>query len=258
VSSPVWSPATVGARAPEGCVDEFEAAIRRFDRELVIEIDPHVAETTLQRLAAVRRDLREPLAGWTLDVDAHIARRAGDPRLIALLDQILRNRGLADLDREFTTTFASNPRSGEIVEGHAIVLAELGLCPYHGKIVRDARLFDGPGSKDRRAEHILVRAAFVQEVWSQLGRPAVTLYRGAAADGPLPTPHPGSFVSATFAKEVAEAHFQGGRTTQVAVLWRQVVPIARLFMTFLETAAMNQHYEEAEAILFADPANRAF
>ena len=29
-------------------------------------------------------------------------------------------------------------------------------------------------------------------------------------------------------------------------------------MTFLETAAMNARYREAEAILVADPANRAF
>ena len=35
-------------------------------------------------------------------------------------------RGLAALDRDFTETFVSNPNSGELVKGHAIVLAELG------------------------------------------------------------------------------------------------------------------------------------
>jgi len=65
-------------------------------------------------------------------------------------------------------------------------------------------------------------------------------------------------VSATFSREVAEAHFAGGPRTQVAVMWRQAVPPARMFMTFLETAAMNARYREAEAILLAEPANRAF
>ena len=65
-------------------------------------------------------------------------------------------------------------------------------------------------------------------------------------------------MSTTLSEAVAGGHFQGGPSTQVAVLWRQRVPSARLFMTFLETAAMNRQFKEAEAVVFGDPANRAF
>jgi hypothetical protein len=162
------------------------------------------------------------------------------------------------MDAGFAETFVSNPRSGELVKGHAIVLAELGLCPYRGTVVRDPDLFTGAWSKERRAEHLVARLAFTQALWAGLGHPALTLYRGAAADGPLPPRAAGSFVSATMSRAVAEAHFAGGPQTQAAVLWRQVVPLERVLMTFLETAAMNRRYQEAEAILVGEPGNQAF
>ena len=58
----------------------------------------------------------------------------------------------------------SNPHSGEMAKGHAIVLAEMGLCPYSGKVVRDRALFAGDGAKERRRAHILLRLAFTQEL----------------------------------------------------------------------------------------------
>ena len=43
-----------------------------------------------------------------------------------------------------------------------------------------------------------------------------------------------------------------------AAIWRQRTPVDRLFMTFLETAAHNERFLEAEAILIGDPASPAF
>ncbi len=86
----------------------------------------------------------------------------------------------------------------------------------------------------------------------------VTLYRGAAVDGPLPPPSASSFMSATFSSEVAAAHYEGGASTHTAVLWRQRVPVTRLLMTFLETREMNRRFLEAEAVLIAEPGNGAF
>jgi hypothetical protein len=125
-------------------------------------------------------------------------------------------------------------------------------------VVRDSALFDGAWCKHARGQHIAARLAFVEEMWSSLGCEAVTLYRGAAVDGPLPEAVHASFVSSTFSREVAEEHFEGGPTTRTAVLWRQSVPITRLFMTFVETREMNRRFREAEAVLLGDPANRAF
>ena len=246
-----------GAVAPPGTVAELERALGRFERELVIDPDPAALLETLRRIDRVRRDLRPELPG-RVDVAVRVRARAGDPELFALLDEFTADRDVADLERRFTSAFVSNPRSGEFVKAHAIVLAELGLCPYRGQIVRNPDVFEGAGGKERRAEHLVARLAFTLELWSRIGEESVTLYRGAAVEGPLPEPSPSSFVSATFSREVAAAHFEGGPAATTAVLWRQRVPITRLLMTFLETREMNGRFREAEAVLIGDPANRAF
>jgi hypothetical protein len=187
-----------------------------------------------------------------------IVRREGDAELFGLLERYLVEHDIADIDRQFSETLASNPNSGEFIKGHAIVLAELALCPYRGKIVRDPELFKEPWSKPERANHLLARLAFTQALLSGWGHKTVTLYRGAAVDGSLPPRAPASFVSATFSKALATEHFEGGPSTQTAVLWRQEVPVSRLLMTFLETPAMTGRFNEAEALLLGDPENRAF
>jgi hypothetical protein len=52
--------------------------------------------------------------------------------------------------------------------------------------------------------------------------------------------------------------FDAGPATRVAALYRQDVSIERLFMSYVETAAMNRRFQEAEALLLADPRNLAF
>ena len=244
-----------GRRAPHDVVAALADAARRFDRPGDVACDAGARAATLRRIGDTRARARAWLTD-EVDVDRAFARREGDPRLFAALDGYLAERGLAGMEREFSRVFVSNPGSGEVVKGHAIVLAELGLCPYSGKVVRDPGTFAGEWAKPRRAEHLLARMAFTQELWS--GRADTPLYRAAATDGPLPERRPGSLVSATFSREVAEAHFAGGPSTRVAVLWRQALPLDRLLMTFLETEAMNHPYREAEAVLIGDPANRAF
>jgi hypothetical protein len=247
--------------ADELAVAELERAVERFDRSLSIDCDPAARLQTLGRIAAEATRLRAWLTGQDaggVDVARCVERRSGEARLFDLLEEAMDGCGVGELERHFSRTLVSNPRSGELVKGHAIVLAELGLCPYRGGIVRDARLFDEPFSKARRAAHVVARLAFTRALWSVLGQEDVVLYRGAATDGPLPERSHSSFVSATFSGEVARAHFEGGPSTHTAVLWRQRVSVARLFMTFLETRAMNERFNEAEAVLIADPANRAF
>jgi hypothetical protein len=247
--------------ADAGVVAELERAADRFDRALAIDCDPGARLATLERIARERTAFRERLtleAAAGVDLAGCVERRSGDERLFSLLEDAMARHDVAELERRFSTTFVGNPRSGEVVKGHAIVLAELGLCPYRGKIVRDPGLFDEPWSKARRAWHLIARLAFTQALWGALGREDAVLYRGAAVEGGLSDPLPSSFVSATLSREVAMAHFEGGPTTQSAVLWRQRVPLGRLFMTFLETRAMNDRFREAEAVLLGDPANRAF
>ncbi len=250
---PLWDVARfqfapTGARAAPTAVGQMRAAIEQFDRELLIEPAPGAAADTLARVAAAR-ELVPPTPELVLDSPT------GDPRLFELLEHHMAALGLSELDRRFTEVFVSNPSSGETVKGHAIVLAELGLCRFAGKAVRDPGLFAGEWSKPRRAEHLLSRMAFVQELFARSGLHEVTLYRGAAVTGPFPERAPASFVSATFSRAVAMEHFESAQT---GVIWRQPVPVTRLLMTYLETRAMNQRFREAEAVLIGDPGSRSF
>ncbi len=124
--------------------------------------------------------------------------------------------------------------------------------------MRDPHLFDGDWSEERRAEHVLARLGFVRAMFRAAGHDQVWLYRGLTSEGPLRVPPARTFVSTTFDRAVAESIALQGPATVVSVLIGQLVPVDRVFMTFIETAALNRVYHEAEAILLADRRNRAF
>ena len=219
-----------------------------------------MATRTRRCVAEQRGRIRRALRSHDLRIDlqACVERRQGDPRLYEELARYLAAQDLLDLDRRFCESLVSNPGSGELIKGHAIVLAELGLCRFEGTVVRDPGLFEEPWSRHRRAEHLIARMALVQELWaSGVGQP-LTLYRAAAVDGALSSNRPASFVSCTFSEQVADAHFAGGATTRSAVKWRQAVDTEHLLTTFLETEAFNDRFKEAEAVLIGDPSNPVF
>jgi len=248
-----------GPEAPDDVVAAMREVVTALDRPLTVPADPDARARALRRLSEERIHAQRWLddAGVTaVDLDPLVRTRSGDPALCALLAGYLRERRLEDMEADFAETYVSNARSGEVVKGHAIVLAELGLCPFSGTVVRDASLFHGRRAKDRRAQHLLSRMGFVQALFHRATPTDLRLFRGLGVDGPLPPPRPASFVSATFSFDVAIAHFHADRAT--AALYRQRLPVDRLFMTFVETSAMNRQFREAEAVLIGDPDNRAF
>lgn len=241
-------------------VQELERSVAELARRIQIPVVVEARERTLLDLASERRRVHPAIAAEPALRELVLARcvqeRSGSTAATALLQGLLEDTGLADLERDLSSTYVSNPGSGEIVKGHAIVIAEMGLCPYTGKAVRDEAIFDGDGSRDHRRRHVLLRLAFLQELASILGLDTVDLYRGTAIRRLLEYRRPASLLAATFSREVAMSHFDSD--TDAAVLARQRVPVSRLFMTFLETPAMNDRYREAEAVLIGDPANPIF
>jgi hypothetical protein len=231
------------ASADAETVAALHEARRRFDRPLAIAAAKIERAKTSARIEAARARARPFFPG---------------PSPFAALEAFLEERGLATLEEAFAERFVSNASSGELVKGHAIVLAQLGLCPYAGKVVRSPDLFAADWSEDRRADHIVSRLGFVRELHALDGLDRVTLYRGLASDAPLTTPCARSFVSATFDPSVAEAHYSGGPSTVAAAIYRQVVPVERLFMTCRETRAMNRQFHESEAVLIGDPESPLF
>jgi hypothetical protein len=242
-------------------VAQLAQARKRFDRHIHIEPDAAALDSTLRRITAERRQAAAALAPIvpSLDgLDLYASQRNGEPRLMAALEQFLSDRGVAALEAGFARAFVSNPKAGEMVKAHAIVLAKLGLCPYDGKVLRDPAQLRAPWSCEARSRHLVARLGFMRALWATWGIEEVMLYRAAASEGPLDPEWTGSWISATLSRQVAEAHFEGGPTTRVAAMWRQHVPVERIFMTFLETPAMNGRFLEAEAVLLGDPATPAF
>jgi hypothetical protein len=251
-----------GPDASADAVDAMEARIMVLARPLAVAADSEAREASLHQLAEEQARARAWLdeAGLSLlNLDPLVRNRSGDPAIYAVLHGYLRDCEVADIETQFVETFVSNTRSGEVVKGHAITLAELGLCPFAGTVIRDAALFHGRWSKQQRGRHLICRMAFVQALFERAEPTSPPLFRGFnVATGPLPAPRPSSFVSASFSIDVAMAHFLAGPPTSSGALLRQPLPHHRLFMTFVETAAMNRNYREAEAVLIGDPGNLAF
>lgn len=241
-------------------VQDLERLVKLFDRQIQIPARPEGRSCTLRTLeeeqVAVRRELAGEDSLAAIDLDECIRTRRGSDQAAAAINRLLEAAGVAELDRVLSEGYVSNPHSGEVVKGHAIVIAEMGLCPYVGNTVRDERLFLGDGSREHRRRHILLRMAFVRELMALLGVTSVELFRGMAMAGAIGPFGTSPLVAATFSREVATSHFDS--TADVAVLTRQRVPVSRLFMTFLETPAMNRQYKEAEAVLIGDPENHVF
>jgi hypothetical protein len=240
----------------------YTEIIARLDRPLEIPADlAHraVSEATIA-------SLRKEVGVWLENKSTFLASgtpvdfsgQTGTPALWADLKRYMTEEGLWDVEEAFAEQYVRNPHSGELVKGHRIVLAELGLVSFDGTHVRDPDLFGGSWNKHQRANHILRRLAFVRELFERLGHASVVLYRGLSCQGQPRTRGNGSFMSATFSLDVATSHFNDRDRASTGVLLRQSVPIERLFMSFLETAQMNQHYKEAEAVLLHDSANTIF
>ena len=229
---------------------ELEDAIARFDRPLQIPFAPR----PWPDLSRLEDQARAAIGQLELD----LTQRRGSPAAAARLQAFMADQDLLDIEQGFADQYVQNPHSGERVKGHRIVLAELGRVPYVGQVAREPPAFVGRWSRQRRRDHLLARIAFVRALFRQAGHDRVLLWRGLSTPGELLPPINRTFVSTSFLREVAESLFHGSDETRVALLMRQQVPIERLFMTHIETEAMNRQYLEAEAVLFFDTENRAF
>ena len=249
------------AEASSADILRLTEIVARFDQPLQIPCDSEATARTQralqERQAVVSTWLSTHSTFLKLGVSLDTRTRRGSRELALDLSVFMEQQGLLDLEEGFATTFVSNP-GAELIKGHRIVLAELGLVPYEGSIVRNSDLFDGRWARDRRSAHILNRLSFLRALFERIGHPNVTLYRGLVFDDrPEPTRNK-SFVSASFDFEVAKSCFGPRELRRNGLLTRQVVPITRLFMTYLETVQLNRQFLEAEAVLLYEPGHPLF
>lgn len=244
--------------ATDAAIKEMQAAIERFDRETVIEADPEARRHTAESIVELQDGADDWLSEHSQFLEEKrrlpdVETRHGDGELAADLEAYMRERGLWDIERAFASQYVSSPYSGEVVKGHQMVIAELGLVSYSGPIVHDPAALSGDWDRERRADHIRTRLAFLRALFARLAIDHVVLWRGLAADEPLRLDRRRTFVSTSFSEIVARNLFESGADRPTRVLMSQSVPIERLFMTYLETAAMNDRFLEAEAVLLTHP-----
>jgi hypothetical protein len=248
-----------GATAADADLEALRVAAARCDLQITYAAGSLAREHAHARLAreCSRADswLRGRGVPASFDPRPFIESRSGWPDAQDWLSGYLAGRALDDIEEQITSAYVSNPWAGDLMLGHLIVMAELGLGALTARAPRDPGIFEGAWGRQRRADHILARTGFTRALWSRAGT-EVMLYRGAAFhDRPVTPDSPSRrqtpLISATFSRLVAESHFRSPNAA-AAALYRQRLAPELLFMTFLETAAMNCQFREAEAVLLAD------
>ncbi|MBO9478962.1 hypothetical protein J7382_15550 [Shimia sp. R11_0] len=229
------------------------AACLRFDQPLYIAVSQHTRMATHDKLT----ELTAQALRWLAKFGHTVAALATPPSPPALLDAEafstwLQHHDVTHLESAFATQYVSNPHSGEFIKAHRLTLADLGLCPYKGRILRDQDEVSGHKSIARRKSHILARLAFLRAAYATVGQTHVTLYRTISSHEPLTPPRPTGFVSTTFDRQVAQRLYDSAAGIAHRALQVDTIPITRLFMTYLETPQMRAPYEEAEALLLHD------
>ncbi len=175
----------------------------------------------------------------------------GDGRLYQDLSTYLEAVGVLELERITAEQYLLNPYSGEWMKAMKMIMAEMGLIDYSGKILRDASVFSGIGTKENRMTYIAARVAFLRTLFQLLGIAEVPLYRGVSSETDF-YKTPNSLLSCTFSSDMAK-EFAGVDHSDPfrSCYWMKFMcPVEKLFMTFLETQELNGRYREQEAIIF--------
>ncbi len=195
-------------RAGAAAVAAFEEQIRRFAVSLVLEPDPERAQATRAVLDRRRTDAaawlaeRAPTLRRVATLD-HAVRRA-PIATIAAFETFMHEHGLLEMDRALAGAYVTNPASGEMVKGHLITMAEMGIAPFRGTIVRDPATFEGEWRKSRRADHVLWRTAFLHAMLAALQLETLELYRGVPSEAGIDPARSNVLESWSFSREVAE------------------------------------------------------
>ena len=241
-------------RLPAEEAQSLRERVEGFQKPLEIRADPEIRKVTERAIIYLKGGAKSWLKinsrffgeGRRLDFGS----REGPASLAEDLLRYMAEHGLKDLEQRTAENIVLNPFSGELVKGMIITLAEMGLVDFQGKIPRIQGTFEGRTSQTHRKKYLIHRLAFVRAYFELLDIDEVVLYRGMSTEGEW-RQCGRSFLSCTFSQKVAGAfaEFKRGDKYRHAYLVKTTVPVDRLWMTYLETAAMNRQYLEAEALV---------
>ena len=235
-------------------ISDIRAAVRKYNSKITIEASNEDREKTQNIIAETKGQakdwLQENSKFLKENDDIDFTRKEGYESLYQDIKNYMKDHNLLEQEDLTTNSFVLNPASGEWVKGLKIMLAELGLVTYKGKKIRTDDIFKGAGNKLMRRKYIINRLAFLQALFELLAIEEVILYRGMSTEkGWIEKDR--TFLSCTFNREVAEAFCCMERDSKYknSYIVKMTYPIDKLFLTFFETAEMNNQYQEAEAIV---------
>jgi hypothetical protein len=241
-----------------GDLRKLQAAITSFQEPLIIRQDDATRSRTEDAIRATESSIRQWLKGRSkffqqglvLDFDAECGPEFLAEDLLRYMDE----NGFLEHEIKTSENMVLNPHSGEWIKGMEIALAEMGLVNYAGKIPRTRDIFKGIGTRNIRKSYLIHRLGFVRVAFHLLGMTEVVLFRGMSTEQEWEE-RTRTLLSSTFSLRVAKSFANFNREDKYlgAYLFKFTIPVERLFMTYLETKAMNQQYGEAEALVLFDP-----
>ena len=173
----------------------------------------------------------------------------------ALYSYLLDNK-LDSLDEKITGMIVSNPYSGEMLKHLWFRLAKLGFVRYENRMPKP--LEGIPEGKEFEA-YIIKRIAFVRALFEISGVLEIITYRGVNSPYKWLS-FPKAFSSWTLDYSVANdlAKINDENNIEVAYIMKRKTRTNEIFLTSIETKAMNRVYDEKEVLLFANPQNGIF
>lgn len=250
-----FEPAAVEMEERE--LKEIKEKVRYFSRPLIRDIDPVRREKEQKEISTRQKKTEKWLKNnsgfFSRENQLNLSARKGPQALARDLKKFMQEKGFAEAEEKTAENMVLNPFSGEWIKGMSIVAAEMGLTRFRGKIPRTSDIFSGMGNKEFREDYLRERNGFIRAFFSLTGRGEVPLYRGMATEGDWMRKDR-SFLSCTFNLEVGKSFcgMQKEENYRQFYLVKLTVPVGKIFMSYLETEAMNRQYLEAEAQIFYD------
>lgn len=236
----------------------IERKIKQFQKKLTIKANQQDLKITLSEIQALKSSISDWLSNNSIffkrNLKLDFDPATGSKCLTQDLIRYMKDQHLEHLEQRTADTIVMNPFSGEWMKGMSVVFAEMGLVDYHAKIPRTKDIFTGDGSKIIRRNYILHRLAFIRAYFELLDISEIILFRGMNSTKEWKPVRQRWLVSFTFNKKVAEsfANFGKPKESEHSYLLKRTIPVEKLFMSYLETEAMNRQYKEAEALVFYD------
>ncbi|MEG2289865.1 MAG: hypothetical protein RR891_04170 [Clostridium sp.] len=236
-------------------IERITKKVKQFNKLLTIEASKENKAITEEKIAIaenniinwLKNNLSNVINGQTIDLNA----KEGNEFLIKDIKRYMESIGLDCIEEKTTSEIVLNPNL-EWIKGIKIILAELGIVSYKNKILRQNEIFNNVGGKDRIIDYIINRIAYLRAYFKLLNIDEVILYRGMSTEGNWMNYYEKSLTSWTFSLDVALSFADLDKTSnnKNGYILKRTVPVETIFMTYLETEAMNKQYKEGEAILF--------